>query len=267
MVAIDTGKLQVTNDQLAVTGITISVGDTYGDERAELTVRGGIRMKDFVPRLWALQVDGQLAGKMLLVAAQSAFSAADGVADLTLSLQGVGRVPNIDGSISFATDRPLAITPRGVGHEISLSQGTITFTDQRLDIENLGGLIDGEGQMLGINGVVDLEDWRPVEVDVTGSAQALSFRVPEQLDLILNLTDVRVVGGLAGVDVTGTVDIVDGRYKRKFNMVKDFLVPARTEEVSTPFYKDNPLLADANLRLDVGVRGFYVDNNVANIEL
>ena len=267
VVSIPSGKVEVTNDQVVVTGVTISVVDSYGDERSELNVSGGIKMRDFVPRLWALQVDGQLAGKMLLVAAPASFSAAGGMANLSLSLHGIGEIPNIDGSLSFKTGRPLSITPRGVGHEISLTEGALTFTDQSIGLEEVGGLIDGEGRIIAINGVVGLENWRPIDIDVTGSAQALSFRVPEQLDMTLNLSEVRIVGGEQGLDISGAVVIVDGRYTRKFNMVNEVLAPARTTEVSTPFYKTNPLIADAVLDLTLGVRGFYVRNNVANVEL
>ncbi len=268
VVSIPTGKIEVTNDQIAVTGVAIHVDDSFSDEHGELTVRGGVKLKDFEPQIWALQLDGQLAGKMLLVAAPKVFSTASGLANLSLSLHGFGAVPNIDGSLRFDDKRPLSISPRGVGHELTLNRGTVTFTDQDVELDGVRGWIDDEGRITDMSGVVGLENWQPVDVDVSVSATTLPFRVPDQLDLTLNLHNLRLVGEEAtGLDVLGTVEIVDGRYIRDFNLVTDVLTPERTEESSTPFYEEIPIVANARLDLRLEARAFFVQNNVANIEL
>ena len=107
------GRIQFDNDQLSVTGFSMVVEDEYGDDRSTLTVAGGVKLKDFVPQKWALHIDGQLAGKMLLVLAPRVFSAATGSSTLSLALHGEGPTPDIDGTIDFRrTDSTQHHAPR-----------------------------------------------------------------------------------------------------------------------------------------------------------
>jgi hypothetical protein len=77
-----------------------------------------------------------------------------------------------------------------------------------------------------------------------------------------------VVGGAnEGLRVEGVVEIVDGRYVRKFSPILEALRPQRVTETSTPFYVGLPLLASAELDLLLENRAFFVKNNVANIEM
>jgi len=267
-VRVPTGKIEFTNDQLSLTGISLVVEDEFSNESAELTIRGGVKLADFQPRLWAVQIDGQLAGKMLLVFAPEAFSAASGVADLSIALLGTGTTPDIDGRIEFSDENPLTLVPRGLRRELTMTQGAMAFTEQLVELEQVRGWFDDEGRITDVTGEVELRNWRPTEIDVTVSARDVPFRVPQELELALNVYGARVTGSLVdGLEIGGRVEIVDGRYIRKMKQALDFIRPERTVETGPSILETQPLIANAKLSLDVSSRALFVRNNVANLEL
>jgi hypothetical protein len=50
-------------------------------------------------------------------------------------------------------------------------------------------------------------------------------------------------------------------------LITDALRPAESTDTSEPFYERTPVVANARLDLDIAVRGFFVQNNLANIQL
>lgn len=266
--SIPTGKIDVSNDQLSLTGLRIVVNDTYSDDVAELSISGGFSIKDFQPDTWTMNINGKLAGKMLLVLAPEIFSAAAGSAEISVALTGTGDSPIIDGSIDFDNETPLSLTPRAVRRELAFNRGTVFFTDKLVEFEDVEALIDSEALLTVATGSqLSIENWRPSDVDITVSARDLPFRIPNQLDLTLDLVACRLLLD-DSMEIEGTIEVTDGRYTRKFNPLLDALQPVHnTSESETPFYHELPLLRDADLDLTIMSRAFFVDNNVAKMEL
>ncbi len=266
-VTIPAGKIDFSNSELAVTGLRVIVDDQFSEDVSELTIAGGVKLDHFEPTFWTIFMDGRLAGKMLLVLAPEVFSAAAGSAAISVTLQGAGRVPDIDGTIDFDAKTPLSLTPRAARKNISFTAGTVLFTDQDVSLENIQATVDGEGVITALNGDVSLEDWRPVGVDLTVSARDLVVRLPEELELTVHLNKLEVVGGIDGVEIAGSIEVADGRYIRRFNPVLDALQPTRSTETQTSIFETIPLLGNAELDLLLRTRAFFVDNNVAKLEL
>ncbi len=268
MVQIPGGKIEFANDQVALTGVSMVVVDQYSDERSELTFAGGVKLHDFHPVQWAIQIDGELSGKMLLVLLPTIFATGSGSANLSIGLMGEGAAPNIDGSIEFDKNLPLTLSLRGARREIALTGGLVKFTDKLVELERVAGTVDDEGDLTDVSGQISLASWRPVDVDLVVTASDLPFRVPQTLELSLNLSGVHVVGGAnEGLRVEGAVEIVDGRYVRKFSPLLEALRPQRITEASPPFYETIPLIGNAELNLTVDSRAFLVKNNVADIQM
>ena len=268
MVRIPGGKVEIANDQLSVTGLSMVVVDEFSDDRSELHVSGGVALRNFRPASWALQITGQLSGKMLLVVAPTFFTSASGSAALSIGLMGEGRTPDIDGSITFDDKTPLALIPRGVRREIALTGGKLVFTDKLIELEGVQGWVDDEGQLGDVSGSISLENWKPVDIDLQVTATDLPFRVPQTLELAVNVDRLRVRGGMtSGLAVSGLVEIVDGRYVKKFQPFLDALRPERSRETQTPIWDAVPLIGNARLDLEVATRAFFVKNNVADIEM
>ncbi len=300
-VSISTGRVTITNNQVAITDLTVLMVDQYSDERAELKVRGGIGMQNFRPTMWALELEGQLGGKMLLAFAPNVFSSASGMAYLSVRAQGPGEVPaDIDGTLWFKCprrrtsdpveregytlvgkrckiDRPLALQLRGGGgHEVALHDGRVRFAPDEdssdshlLYLEKIAGWIDDEGRIELLDGEARIRNWQPEDFDVRLTATGLPLRVPQTLDVTANVRGLNVVGTIPTeeLSIAGKVEIVDGAYMRKFNFWTETLLPQRTTVESTPLWETNRMLGRAELDLQVDVRTFYVRNNLASIQM
>ncbi|HUH00990.1 MAG TPA: translocation/assembly module TamB domain-containing protein, partial [Kofleriaceae bacterium] len=325
-VSIPQGVLTVEEKQVAITDIIVRVDDPETKERTELKIWGGVRMKEWVPESWTVNVRGHLAGKMLLAAAPSVFSQAGGTAYLALKLEGDGKVPdNLGGSLWFECPRqgrgrdprvpgfrrgqlgsgadagddvsddpfnddlgdsiesacdikqPLSFMARGFRRQVMFTTGHIalkrdkstsgTSTKHRLVLNDIGGWLDEEGLFEHVSGFVAFRDWKLHSYELTASAQAVPLRIPKTLDLTVSVPELAISGTDRNLSIAGDVEIIDGRYIRKFNLVSGFLTPERTSESEAPFYETIPLLANAKLKLRLETRAFFVENNIANVGL
>ncbi len=267
IITIPSGKIDFSNSQLSLTGLHILVADQFSDDISALHVSGGLALDNFAPDFWALRVEGQLAGKMLLAAAPEVFSAASGSANISVALLGEGATPDIDGTIEFGARNSLSLTPRDARREITLNAGILRFTDQLIELEGIAGTVDGEGQITELVGNISLEEWSPVDVDISVSTRDILFRIPQTLELAVHLKDFRVVGDAAGLEIEGHIEVADGRYIQKYNPVLDALQPTRSTSSESSIFENIPLLGNARLKVALVSRAFFVDNNLANIEL
>jgi autotransporter translocation and assembly factor TamB len=269
VVRVPLAKVQVTNDAIIFTGFRVEVIDEItGDEPDILEVSGAVGMRNFVPRSWGLHVGGELSGKLLLVIAPDTFTAAGGSAFLELDFLGVSEIPDISGKLSFDAEDPLTFTPRGLRREILINTGEVAFDDRDVELIELGGTVDDSGLLVDLSGELSLEDWAPADLDISLVAEGIPFRVPQVLELELDIRSFRVVGDLSGLEVFGQLDIIDGRYVQKFNPLLTALRPERVRESERPFYEEVELISRAQLDLRVTTGGgFGIKNNIADIDL
>lgn len=275
LLKIPTGKIELADDQVSVTGLRLLVVDRFSDETSELAVSGGVKLDDFQPKLWGLFINGKLAGKLLSLFAPQAVSSATGTAELSISFLGAGASPNIDGTIDFSAQRPLTITPRGLRRRIALTGGSITFDDQGdeqlIQLANVSGNVDNEGQLVNIEGDFSLKDWQPIDFDISVEARDLPFRVPQTLSLAAN-ANVKMVGdftqpGGGELEISGKIDVIEGRYTRRHLDLWEYFRPQRSVDSGPGIFEEIPLLANAKLDLKVKSSAFSVKNNVADMEL
>jgi len=141
-------------------------------------------------------------------------------------------------------------------------------SDALIELAGIRGTIDDAGQLVDLSGEMSLENWAPASIDVNLTADGLPFRIPQVLELELNVSNFQIVGDADGLAVYGDLDIIDGRYIQKFNPLLDALKPERVRETETPFYEKVPLIARSNLNLRVTTGGgFAIRNNIADISL
>jgi len=274
--SVDDARLDLDPEHgLTLTSLAVKVSDPSSGEHAMLAAKGGIKLDGFTPSRWALIIDGELAGKMLQAFAPQQIAQASGVAHLSLSVSGAGNKPEIEGDLQFDGKRPLAIMPRGFRRELILSGGSISFTQDQVNFDDVSGSIDDEGRLSHVTGDIELVDGAPVEGDITLSADGIPFRVPRTLDLVLSADRLSVIwqqtdqdgDGFPDMEVDGTVEIVQGRYLRSFKF-EEFLRPETSTSVpSKPFWEEYPMLGHAKLKLDIEANSLQVVNNIADIEL
>ncbi|MEZ4404657.1 MAG: translocation/assembly module TamB domain-containing protein [Kofleriaceae bacterium] len=276
-VALVAKGVDATGAQLAevsFTGLRAEVDDGYSTDPASLGLAGGVTLRDYRPDEWNLIITGALGGEMLVVPAADQIASASGAADVNIRLFGQGPIPEVDGLITFDPARPLTVFARSLRREVALAEGTVTITNQATDraqvtieLDSVGGTLDGEGRLRDVSGRVNL---RGLNLDLaagsmTGALEAFPYRIPRQLDLIVNvaLGITLTTGQLA---VAGKVDLVSGRYLVDFNLGEYLRPAAPSEPAAPPFWETSPLLAGATLDLKVDARRFSVQNNIANID-
>lgn len=261
---------------VSFTGLGLEVDDGYSTDPAKLSVSGGVVLDGATPAEWNVIVLGALGGEMLALAtvfvAPGELTQAGGAADVQLQLTGTGPRPIIDGAITFDAARPLTVFARRARREIALAEGAIAVTNKRdvrdevtIDLDGVGGTLDGEGRLRDLRGAIDLRGGRLVGADVAGALEAFPYRVPRQLDLVLDAELRGVIDG-EDLDLSGTVAVVSGRYLVDLRF-GDLVRPETPGESAPPFWAGSPLLANARLDITVDARRFSVVNNIANIDL
>ncbi|MGE3545552.1 MAG: translocation/assembly module TamB domain-containing protein, partial [Kofleriaceae bacterium] len=293
VIEIPSGLIKLANGSLGFTNVLAQVRDQHIDEKGELQVGGNIAMDGLTPTKWGLLISGKLAGQMLLVLAPGLVSQAGGLAaiDGYVTLQGTGRLPLVAGRLSFdppaeqpqVRARPFTLIPRGMRHELVFTGGgleiaTTTTGTQRtytLGVEDVTASIDGEGMLTGIDGLVHLRDSALVKLDLGLNVDNVSIRWPGTLDVVFSAPQVRGRKGIqisklsefSPLSVGGTIAIIDGAYKRGFEL-SDQLTALRTNRPpGKPWWEEYPTLANALLNLDLNVLRFGVKNNIATIDL
>ena len=262
------GRIALDDGEVSFTGTRLEVTDGYSDQaQAALRVSGGIVLEHWKPAVWNVLVEGDLAGEMLVALAPAEIASATGVADVTVTLKGEGALPPIDAVIVFDPSRPLTVLLRSLRREIALAEGTITITDDEIELDEVSGTIDGEGRLRDIRGTLGLEAWRVVRADVTASADAVPYRVPRSLDLVVNIDRLHGLLERGQLTVSGNVEIVSGRYLRNFTLGDALRQTVATGPSAPPFWDSVPMLGDARLDLRLEARRFSVANNIASIDM
>jgi translocation and assembly module TamB len=277
------GQIKLANGAVGLNGITFSVKDERRDEKGALHVAGTIGLDGLTPARWGVLVDGEITGKMLQAVAPGIVSQASGLADIdgALMLSGTGPLPLVRGTISFdpvreqgRTTSPIAFIPRGLRRELSFSKGSIdidtssdglhrTYTINA-DEEPLEATIDGEGKLEHVMLDARFRDGTPEYAHVSLDADAIPFRLPGVLDLVLAAKDVDLT--LSQDTHTwrarGNVAIVSGEYKRDFELTEALRPQPPKAAPAKPWWDEYPSLGNAELDLNLEVRRFAVNDNL-----
>lgn len=179
--------------------------------------------------------------------------------------------------------RPIAIIPRGVRRELTFNRGsldieTVASGDRqtyRLGINDVRTTIDGEGSLYGIDGDLEVRDGALTKLDVRLNADNIPFRIPGTLDLVLSAPADQGVAAIsiakpsehASFEVRGEISIIDGTYTRDMSLTDQLVSLAASGPPSKAFWEEYPSIGNAELYLQLDVRRFQVNNNLANIDL
>ena len=280
------GRIKVANGTLAFeNSFTINVRDERKDEQGELAVLGIIGLNGLTPANWGVQIQGKIAGKMLSAIAPSKIAQASGLATIDASLGGKGKLPFINATLQFTPEpgkqrtQPLTILPRGVKYEIAMLEGAVqiktneagTHRTYVVDFsdEPLTASINGEGTVSNIRGNVVLTDGTLERADIALDADNIPYRKSGLYDFIISTKNVNLVlpGPSSVWQATGSVSIVNGSYRRDFELAEALKPAPELVAPAKPWWDEYPTIGNADLDLVVEVRKFSVENNIANIDL
>lgn len=179
-----------------------------------------------------------------------------GAARLSLAVTGTSVVPHAEGRLSF---EGAGLRVRGFPHGLEDARGSIRFSERALEIEGLrgtlaGGEVDLEGRATYEGGRVTSFDLRPVARDV-------ALRYPEGLRTVLD-ADIRAFGDEDRQWVTGTVDVKQAVYRRRYDVASELLAARAAVPEAAPALGEG-------LRFDLRIKApgsLRIDNNLANLQ-
>ena len=170
----------------------------------------------------------------------SAIARASGPLDVDLTASGTPAHPVLQGTVELPA--PVHIRPRAGVREVTLTGGRIVLSPGDVRLESLTGDIE-TGQFTA-DGKVALDGLKPGHYHLVVSGQNLPLHAS---DLVIEAnTNLTLDGEGLVASVTGRVDVVRGRYLRKFEL-KNFIFVARPTTVAEPLARRYPWLNDITL--------------------
>jgi hypothetical protein len=273
------GKLQVKT-------LTLKTG------RRRLKVSGaihgatGILFGKADEAIYDLAMKGVFNMRLLRLFAPTTFAQAAGSALLSVKVRGLFEHPELSGELRLSKRHHAELRPRGLGRTISLRKGHLRLKGNHFKtIKPLEGSYD-EGS-ISLNGEVRLHEGKLIDVFVQLKGRNLPQRDPNVYSAELN-ADLTLVGdpsaravasalgtasgGTADAGLlrcslstlsqrghrmmlSGTIDVVDARYVREFDIIKNAVIRPRVSEESKPFWQGSPMLENLGLCLRIRSTG------------
>jgi hypothetical protein len=221
-------------------------------EGTDLTVNGGVDLLGDGP----LAVTARGRADLRALSAVTRRLRGTGAARLSMDVTGTRSAPRVTGTLELYG---AGVRMRGFPHGVEDLTGTVRFTESAAELDSVRGSLAG-GQ-LTIEGQAAYSGGRLVSYDVRPSGRGLSLRYPEGLRSLLD-ADLRLFGDAEQQWVTGTIDVRQALYTRRYDVASELLGAGRT--ISPPA----PSSLEEGARLDLQVRApgtLRIDNNLASL--
>jgi outer membrane protein assembly factor BamA/autotransporter translocation and assembly factor TamB len=241
--ALEDGRLRVVGWTWNVAGSHIGVSGSAG-----LT---GDRALD-------LRADGRLDLRILGVFAPSITTS--GTGDLAVAVAGIAAEPRAAGTISLE-NAELRLAEPQVG--ITDAAGVITLGPNRLDVDRLGGSLNGG--RFAVRGGVDYNGLTATGGELTLDVDGVALDVPEGFRTQLDARLRAAIGDR--IALTGRVDVIRGAYREPISLAAIVADAARRRDLAAAPEEDT--LA-RRVDLDVAVTSsedLILDNNYGRMDL
>jgi translocation and assembly module TamB len=237
--AVEGGRLQVQQMHLAGAGTDLTVEGSaavVADGTVDLEVKGTADLA--LVSLLARDLRGQ------------------GAARVAVTVGGTRGVPRLDGTLDVEGG---AVRLRGFPHGVDDVRGTVRFTQGGAHFSGVTGTVGGGP--VELEGQAVYEKARLTTFDVHATGRSLSLRYPEGLRSVVD-ADLRFFGDPARPWLTGTVDVRQATWTRRYDLATELMAEGR------PAPEESASLG-RGLRYDVKVSApgtLKVDNNLATLQ-
>ena len=236
---LEGGRLRLADFQLAGEGTDLAVTgsvDLLGDGPLSVSAKGqaDLRALSVVTR--------RLRGT--------------GAARLVVEVTGTRSSPRVQGTLDLDG---AGLRVRGFPHGVEDLTGTVRFTEAVAELESVSGSFAG-GQ-LSIDGQAAYSEGRLVSYDIRPRGRRLSLRYPEGLRSLLD-AELRLFGDADEQWITGTIDVRQALYSRRYDIASELLAAGRTLGTVAPNLLDEGARLDLEIRAPGTVR---IDNNLATL--
>jgi translocation and assembly module TamB len=177
-----------------------------------------------------------------------------GAARLRVELSGTRADPRLEGALELDG---AGLRVRGFPHGVEDMAGIVRFTEAVAELEGVQGTF--AGGRLEIEGQASYAGGRLTSYDIRPRGRRLSLRYPEGLRSLLD-ADLRLFGDADEQWVTGTIDVRQALYRRRYDIASELLSTGPT------FTPPSPATFEEGARLDLQIRApgtLRIDNNLA----
>jgi len=203
----------------------------------------------------ALAVVARGTADLRALAALSRRLRGSGSARLSVTVSGTTSAPRVDGRLTL---QGAGLRVRGFPHGLEGAQGTVRFNESALEVDQLtgslaGGTVELQGRATYAQGKITSFDLRPV-------GQGIALRYPEGIRSLLD-ADIRLFGDEDRQWLTGSIDVKQATYSRRYDVASELLATRTPAEASATFAQ--------GLRLDLKVHApgtLRIDNNLASLQ-
>ncbi|MBN2724910.1 MAG: translocation/assembly module TamB domain-containing protein [Deltaproteobacteria bacterium] len=257
----DGQKISLKNTVISLSPSLLTLKTGVRDQRGgTLFAEGKAFLKKYRIINFNSTIHGRLDGSLLSGFFPEEISESSGFARISMNISGLMDKPDISGSLK---PENLEIKVRGFNSSFILKKGSIQINSGLMTFMDLGGSYDG-GELTA-NGTVGLLPSLSVELSVKGSNIPFSKR--EVFHVEAN-PSIFIKGVPDNMEISGRVDIVNGKYRQNFDIVKHIITAKRYSESSRNIWNTIPWTGDIRLNLSLHNSGdFSVANNIANLQL
>lgn len=222
-----------------------------GGEGTDLVVDGAADLVGDGPL--AIQARGQ--ADLRTLAALTRRFRGTGDARLAVSVSGSRKAPLVLGTLDL---EGAGLRLRGFPHGVLGLRGRVRFTERAAELQGVSGTLASgpltlEGQIAYAKGALG-------QYDVRASGRGLALRYPEGLRSLLD-AEIRLFGDAQQQWVTGTIDVRQALYTRRYDVASELLALRRTLPAAGP-------AAGTGARLDLRIEApgtLRIDNNLATL--
>jgi len=233
------GRLELGRLHLGGEGTDLSVDgalDLVGDGPLALTARGSADLR--------------------VLAAVTRRFRGTGDARLAVSVSGSRAAPVVRGTLDL---EGAGLRLRGFPHGVEGLRGRVRFSERSAELEGVKGSL--AGGPLTLAGQLAYRAGQLSSYDVRATGRGLALRYPEGLRSLLD-AELRLFGDAQQQWVTGTIDVRQALYTKRYDVASELLalrraLPATTAAIATGARLDLRMQAPGTLR---------IDNNLATLQ-
>jgi translocation and assembly module TamB len=179
-----------------------------------------------------------------------------GAARLAVEISGSRLAPRVLGTLDF---EGAGLRARGFPHGVEGLRGRVRFTETSAELEEVSGTVAG-GQ-LTLEGQAAYSGGRLTSYDVRPVARGLALRYPEGLRSLVD-ADLRLFGDASKQWITGTVDLRQALYTKRYDVASEILGVRRALPAPPTASGGEGAQLDLRVRAPGTLR---IDNNLATL--
>ncbi len=221
-------------------------------EGTDLVVTGGMDALGEGPLAVSVQGRADLRALSLLTRRLRGM----GAARLAVDVSGTRASPRVLGTLAL---EGAGLRVRGFPHGVEGLRGRVRFTERAAELEEVAGTL--AGGRLTIEGQAAYTGGKLTSYDIRPTARGLALRYPEGLRSLVD-AELRLFGDAAKQWITGTVDVRQALYTRRYDVASEILAARRALPTPEASFAEEGAQLDLHVRAPGTVR---IDNNLATL--